>query len=73
MSELAVSGPGPSRAAGWRKPSRCRRQECVEVSHQNGVVLLRDSARPDAVLSVTAASWRAFTAAIRAGEFDQPG
>jgi hypothetical protein len=43
------------------------------VSHQNGVVLLRDSARPDAVLSVTAASWRAFTAAIRAGEFDQPG
>ena len=73
MSDLAVSEPGPSRAGGWRKPSRCRLQECVEVSHQDDVVLLRDSARPDAVLSVTAASWRAFTAAIRAGEFDQLG
>ena len=43
------------------------------MSHDGGVVRLRDSARPDAVLSVTAASWRAFTAAVRAGEFDQLG
>ena len=73
MSDLAASEPGPSRAGGWRKPSRCRLPECVEVSHQDGVVRLRDSARPDAVLNVTAASWRAFTAAIRAGEFDKLG
>jgi hypothetical protein len=66
MSELAAS----DRASSWRKSSHCRLEECVEVLHQDGIVLLRASARPDAVLTVTAASWRAFTDAIRAGEYD---
>jgi hypothetical protein len=32
--------------------------------------MLRDSAHPDAVVRVGAESWRMFTDAIRAGEFD---
>jgi len=56
----------------WRKPSRCQTGECVEVSQHESVVMLRDSMRPQAIISVTAASWQMFTDAIRAGEFDLP-
>jgi len=32
--------------------------------------MLRQSARPEAIISIDAGSWRAFSEAIRAGEFD---
>ena len=57
----------------WRKASRCQSGECVEVLQVDEAVLLRESAHPDAILRVAAASWRIFTDAIRAGEFDQLG
>jgi hypothetical protein len=34
------------------------------------MVMLRDSARPEAVVCATSASWRAFRDAMKAGEFD---
>ena len=54
----------------WRKASRCQQGECVEVFRTDEAVLMRASARPDDALTITAASWRAFTDAAKAGEFD---
>jgi hypothetical protein len=65
-----LSGPDSGAAGVWRKPSRCQGGECVEVLPLDEVVMLRDSAHPDAVVRVGAESWRMFTDAIRAGEFD---
>jgi hypothetical protein len=70
MSESADWLSRSESGGSWRKPSRCQSGECVEVLPLDDVVMLRDSARPEAVLSVTAASWSSFTDAVRAGEFD---
>jgi len=35
--------------------------------------MLRDSADPDVIVRLDAASWRAFAEAIKAGEFDDLG
>jgi len=70
MGESAGLEPIPRAAGVWRKPSRCQQGECVEVRQQAGIVMLRDSAHPDAVVRVSAESWRMFTDAIRAGELE---
>jgi Domain of unknown function (DUF397) len=67
-STASVSAPGKARV--WHRASKCQDGECVEVLALDEVVMLRDSARPEAVLSVAAASWSSFTDAVRAGEFD---
>ncbi|WP_432086752.1 DUF397 domain-containing protein [Streptomyces sp. bgisy095] len=44
---------------------------CPEVAvNVPGVVALRDSNRPDMVVTYTAAEWADLTAAIKGGEFD---
>jgi hypothetical protein len=57
----------------WRKSSFCGSSACVEVATtSDGGVLVRDSKHPGgAVLEFTESEWVAFTAAVRAGEFDQ--
>ncbi|MFI1939630.1 DUF397 domain-containing protein [Streptomyces purpureus] len=35
-----------------------------------GVVALRDSKRPDTIVTMTAADWATLTAAIKGGEFN---
>lgn len=58
---------------GWRKPSACANNSCVEVAIDQTVVLLRDSKEPDGPrLSFGHQEWCAFTEGVRDGEFDAP-
>lgn len=57
----------------WFKSSRSDGQgaNCVEVAQLADVVGVRDSKNPDGpVLVFTPDEWSAFTAGVRAGEFD---
>lgn len=57
----------------FRRSSFCGSAACVEVHHAVDKVLVRDSKDADSpVLRFTVAEWTAFTAGIRAGEFDAP-
>lgn len=58
---------------GWRKSSFCDNSSgnCVEVKQFRGAVAVRDTESPDApALVIPKASWVAFVAGVRAGEFD---
>lgn len=58
----------------WRKSSRSKRDECVEVRLRADHVQVRDSKdRTGPVLSFTHAEWHAFLAGARLGEFDVSG
>lgn len=53
----------------WRKSGQCESQNCVEVAFRDSGVAIRDSASPDGpFIEVTATAWKAFCAALRAGE-----
>lgn len=56
----------------WRKATASNNDgNCVEVAHVADLVGVRDSKdRQGPVLRFTAAEWAAFTAGVRAGEFD---
>jgi Domain of unknown function (DUF397) len=58
----------------WRRSSRCDTKDCLElaVGPQRDRVYLRNSRDPEVQLEVGAEAWRAFCAAIAAGELDQP-
>jgi hypothetical protein len=58
----------------WRRSSRCDTKDCVElaVGPQRDRVYLRNSRAAEVHLVVSADAWRAFCAAIAAGELDQP-
>lgn len=43
---------------------------CIEVAQHDGVVLLRESDNPTAVITTTPAKLAAFLAGAKAGEFD---
>lgn len=64
-----VSGSG-----GWRRSSRCADAACVEVdsSTADGVVRVRNSARPDVALSLTTGQWRALVDAVRSDALVPP-
>ncbi|MGA5868653.1 DUF397 domain-containing protein [Streptomyces cinereoruber] len=48
-----------------------RVNNCPEVATNiPGVVALRDSKRPDTIVTMTAADWVALTDAVKAGEYD---
>jgi hypothetical protein len=59
---------------GWRRSSRCADAACVEVdsSTADGVVLVRNSARPDVALSLTTGQWRALVDAVRSDALVPP-
>ncbi|MBT2493303.1 DUF397 domain-containing protein [Streptomyces sp. ISL-96] len=56
------------------KAAACRDarvNNCPEVAlNRPGVVALRDSQRPDTIVTMTPADWATLTAAIKGGEFD---
>jgi uncharacterized protein DUF397 len=56
----------------WKKPSRSGAgNNCVEVADLDGGCAVRDSKNPTGpALMFTATEWAAFTAGVRAGEFD---
>ena len=57
----------------WRKSTRSNSQGCLEVAFTEGLVLLRDSKRPDGpVLSISQSAWTAFMADVR-GSADRRG
>lgn len=58
----------------WRRSSRCDIEDCVEVAFVVGEdrVLLRNSREPGQRIEFTTQAWRAFCAAIAAGEWEQP-
>ncbi|WP_129307115.1 DUF397 domain-containing protein [Streptomyces sp. L2] len=49
------------------KTAACRDPKATNVP---GIVALRDSVRPDIVITYTAAEWADLTAAIKGGEYD---
>ncbi len=66
MSEIDLSG------AVWRKSTRSSaNSQCLEVAALNGATAIRDSKDPaGSALTFTPAEWAAFTAGVRAGQFD---
>jgi hypothetical protein len=64
-----------ARSLAWRKSSACADGECLEVARCENDVMVRNSARPSAVLCFTLASWRYFTVgtARRTGGRDRLG
>ncbi|GAA4788280.1 hypothetical protein GCM10023329_44310 [Streptomyces sanyensis] len=56
------------------KTAACRDarvDNCPEVAtNVPGVVALRDSNRPDTIVTMTAAEWGTLTDAVKAGEYD---
>jgi len=58
----------------WRRSSRCDTKDCVEIAVDSGrdVVYLRNSREPGVHLEFCGVAWRAFCAAVAAGELDQP-
>ena len=58
----------------WKKSSFSGLGNCVEVSMSNGNIIgVRDSKDANGpALRFTPAEWQAFTAGVRAGEFDLP-
>jgi predicted secreted Zn-dependent protease len=55
----------------WQRSSKCSGGHCVEVAREGTLYLVRDSNTPDeGMLVFTAESWHAFTAGIKAGEFE---
>jgi hypothetical protein len=62
---------GTGEAPAWRKSSRCVADNCLEISLQEGRVLLRSTADPTrTVLECTTGEWHEFAQAVRRGEFE---
>jgi hypothetical protein len=55
----------------WRKSSYSAGEgQCVEVAASGGLVRLRESDDPGAVVSTAPAAWAAFVRSVKAGAFD---
>lgn len=54
--------------AEWRRSSHCSTGECAELL-EGEHVHLRNSQRPDVVVTFTREEWEAFAAGVKAGEF----
>ncbi|CAM5342135.1 MULTISPECIES: DUF397 domain-containing protein [Streptomyces] len=56
----------------WRKSSySADASNCVNVAAANGVIAMRESDEPEAILTTTPAALRAFIRTAKAGAFDR--
>ncbi|WP_370656741.1 DUF397 domain-containing protein [Streptomyces sp. NBS 14/10] len=63
--------PSPRPRPRWRKSSHSVGEgQCVEVAAWGGLVRLRESDDPDAVLGAAPAVWAAFVRGVKAGLYD---
>jgi hypothetical protein len=53
----------------WTRSTFCSDGTCVEVAHDQGDVLVRNSQQPDGVVRFTASEWEAFKRGVLGGEF----
>lgn len=44
----------------WRRARACADNQCVEIAHHDGKVLIRDSKNPGRVLTFGGQEWAAF-------------
>lgn len=58
--------------SGWRRSSFCSNGACVEIAHEEEVVLVRNSQAPERVMEISESEWAAFINAVRTGEFTPP-
>ncbi|MGW4373057.1 DUF397 domain-containing protein [Streptomyces albidoflavus] len=56
----------------WQRSSFCGGggNNCVEVRSRDGVILLRESEAPEAVVRMTPEQFAVFVRGVKAGEFD---
>lgn len=58
----------------WQKASLCQTGECVEIASYNGMVVMRNSSRPqEGQAYFTAKEFSLFVQSAKAGEFNFPG
>ncbi len=72
---MSTQGNRNLTGAQWRKSSYSNGNggDCVEVADLDTHRAVRDSKKPTGpALMVTAVTWAAFTAGVRAGDFDHP-
>ena len=58
------------KGARWRRSSFCAANECAELASEDGMIMLRSSLAPGAVVTYTPEEFRALRLGIQAGEFD---
>jgi hypothetical protein len=56
----------------WQKSSfsGANGEDCVEIAHSDGNLLMRESDNPSHILTTTPTKLRAFILGVKAGEFD---
>jgi hypothetical protein len=59
-----------SKRTAWRRSTFCATAECAELTHEDGMILLRSSLAPRVVVKYTPEEFRALLRGIQAGEFD---
>lgn len=74
MGHMRSHWPRKTELPAWRKASFCASGQCVEVSKQDDMILLRDSKKTGGrILRYTAEEWQSFVQGVKAGEFDDVG
>jgi Domain of unknown function (DUF397) len=74
IEHMASDGAGQTVQPLWRKASFCASNECVEVSQQNAMIVMRNSKEPSGLmLHYSIEEWQTFIRSVKAGEFDNLG
>jgi hypothetical protein len=55
----------------WHQGRQCEAGACIELASLNEAIMVRSSANPDAVLTMSRDEWQKFLADLKDGLFDQ--
>jgi hypothetical protein len=53
----------------WTRTSRC--ENCIEISHRDDYVVIRDSNIPDQHIKVSMGEFQSFISGVKQGDFDK--